>query len=375
MAGALGRGAGDPGDRESGGTEPAVRMADCRPMGTPRPLLDGIRPPGNSFVLPDHKMVYISVTKSACTSIRWMVADLNGEDREDFHSIIGPQQSRLMTVHGVRPRWKKTPQLSKLPEAELAEISPDAGWLVFAVVRDPWSRLWSAWQSKFLVRHGYYDRRFSQEDWFPRIPQQSSDVVEDFRRFVEVHPWTWHEDLVKDRHFQPQVVSVQPQGINYSKIYDLARFSELTDDISAHLEAIGRPSELYLPRANETPLALTREVLGGGVADQVRELYRDDFAEWGDRWDLEALRYAPDGWTPDALASVGAQAAANERIRDLAEVARHYKTQAAKAEKKLARTRERLRAAKKRESGGAARPPRTLAGRARRALRRGPASG
>ena len=307
----------------------------------------------------------------ACTAIRWMIADLAGEDREEFYTTVGPQQTRLMTVHGPRERWTRTPQLFRLTAAERAEISPDNGWLVFTMIRDPWSRLWSAWQSKLLVRHSYYEKRFRDEEWFPRLPEKPADVVEDFSRFVDLHPWTWHEGLVEDRHFQPQLGAVQPHGISYSRIYDLAHFSEMVADVRAHLDAVGRPSELYLPRANDTPLPLTREAVSGGVAERIEELYGDDFAEWGDRWDLDRLVRAPDGWSDDALGSIRAQAAANQRIGDLVDVARSHEREARRAEAEVARTRALLEAERTRRLRSRVRE--AVAHRARRLVRRGDA--
>ena len=134
------------------------------------PLLNGIDPPGNSFVVWDRKIVYMSVTKAACTSLRWMIADLAGEDLEMFYRTLGAVQSRLGTIHGSRWRWQHTPQLTQLTPEEIAEISVDNGWFVFAVVRDPWSRTWSAWQSKFLTRHNYYVR-YRDEPWYPSLPR------------------------------------------------------------------------------------------------------------------------------------------------------------------------------------------------------------
>ena len=228
-------------------------------------ILNGIAPPGNSFVLPKQKMVYMSVTKVACTSLRWMIADLAGETRENFFPAVGAQQTRLMTIHGPRDRWKHTPQLKDLTEAERAEISTENGWLIFAVVRDPWSRLWSAWQSKFLVRHAFYTDHYLDEPWFPRVPSSSEQVVEDFRAFVLARPWETHELLRTDWDFKPQVHSVRPGKVNYTKVYDLRELSTLFSDVRAHLDGLGMPTELYTPRANETPLPLTRDVLSPEV--------------------------------------------------------------------------------------------------------------
>jgi len=156
-----------------------VREADHGPVLLDVPcglVTDGGLPPSNSFVLSRHKMVYISVTKVACTSLRWMMARLGGEDPERFHNGTGPHLTRLMTVHGHRSKWSHVGRLSDMDPAEVAQISPANGWFVFAVVRDPWSRLWSAWQSKFLVRQPTFAMRYGDEPWFPRIPRNPDDV-------------------------------------------------------------------------------------------------------------------------------------------------------------------------------------------------------
>jgi sulfotransferase famil protein len=289
------------------------------------PLLKG-RPPANSFVVRDKKLVYVSVTKVACTSLRWMIADLAGEDLTAFYPGIAAHQTRLMTIHREREHWKHTPQVSTLAPDEVAEISRDNGWFIFAVVRDPWSRLWSAWQSKFLVRHASYLERFGSEPWFPRVPEKPQDVIDDFRAFVEAKPWTTHELLKRDVHFRPQVRSVHPGNINYSRVYDLKDMSVLLDDLHTHLKTVGQDRELYLPRSNETPLALIPAVLENGVAEQISALYRADFREFGERWSLDTVKMQ-DGWTDDAIRFAAYHTVANERIGDLSTAARDLRRQ------------------------------------------------
>ncbi len=290
-------------------------MSQAGPIHTP--VLNGIPAPENTFVVPDAKIMYVSVTKVACTSLRWMVADLAGEDLESFYDAPSAHQTRLMTIHRERSFWKRTPQLGRTPPALRAQISPDNGWLVFAVVRDPWSRLWSAWQSKFLVRHTPYVRRYEQEPWFPRPATSPERVLEDFARFVEAAPWLSHRRLRGDRHFRPQLDSVRPSGIAYSRIYDLHRLGELFDDLHAHLENLGIDRELYLPRANETPLPLIRPVYSPALLDRVEELYAADFEAFGDRWSRDAIHFKGEAWSADALDNAAYHAVANERIGDL----------------------------------------------------------
>jgi len=270
--------------------------------------------PGNTFVLPEHKVVYVSAAKVACTSLKWMVADLAGEDRADITSVASGMQSRLMTIHPGRSRFRHVKAVHSMPAEEVARISPAEGWFVFGALRDPWSRLWSAWQSKFLVRANRYLRNYRDAEFFPRVPQGPSDVVADFARFVELHPWTTDPRLSTDLHFRPQVRALQPESIPFTRIYDLRDFSTMTADLHAHLRTVGRDQELYLPRANETPLAMTREVMAGGVREAIEKLFAEDFDAFGERWDFEQLKFAADGWTPDAISHAAYQTEANDWI-------------------------------------------------------------
>jgi Sulfotransferase family len=305
-------------------------------MTAPTPLLNGIRPPGNSFVLPEHKIVYMSVTKVACTSLRWMIADISGEDLDSFYPAIGAHQSRLMTIHRNRTHWEKTPQLFTLTDQQRAEISRDNGWFIFAVVRDPWSRLWSGWQSKFLVRHQFYVDQYAEEPWFPRVPTKPEDVIEDFAKFTAARPWETHPLLSTDVHFLPQVHSVRPQGINYTRIYDLSDLSTLFRDLHAHLASQGKDQELYLPRANETPLPLIPAVLEGGVAEAIERAYAPDFEAFGDRWSLDTVKMDQELWSSDAIRHAAYHTVANQRIGDMRNEAWRLRRELHQAQKRIA---------------------------------------
>src|SRR4051794_34431178 len=104
-----------------------------------------------TYVMPAYRAVYVSVPKAACTSLKWLVAGIQGEDPQRFHRSLSREVAPALTIHR-RGLWRRTPMLHELPEAELEAVSPENGWFVFAVVRHPAARLWSGWQSKFLLR-------------------------------------------------------------------------------------------------------------------------------------------------------------------------------------------------------------------------------
>lgn len=280
-------------------------------------LLNGIAPPSNSFVLRQHKIVYIATTKAASSSLRWLIADLAGENLDRFYRASGAHQSRYMTIHSNRARWQFATPLPDVDQDEMSEISPENGWFVFAVVRDPWTRMWSAWQSKFLVQHTPYLRAYRDEPWFPREPSSPGDIVDDWSAFVTARPWETHHELKTDKHFKTQVSSVRPGSINYSKIYDLRELPALQADLHAHLRTVGLDKELYLPRANENAIPMAGNVLDNGIDDIIGASYAVDLAEWGDRWDLETIKLSQGPIGMDSVRSVRYQIESNARIGDL----------------------------------------------------------
>ncbi len=301
--------------------------------------------PRNTWVLPEHKVVYVSAAKVACTTLKWMVADLAGEDHQRINTVASGMQSRLMTIHPGRALFEKVRAVHEMPADEVAAISPEDGWFVFGALRDPYSRLWSAWQSKFLVRANRYVRNYRDEPFFPRVPRQASDVVEDFRRYVEMRPWTTEPRLMNDLHFRPQVRALQPEAIPFTRIYDLRDFRGMTADLHAHLRGLDLDQELYVPRANETPLGMTREVMGGGVKEAIEDLFREDFDAFGERWDFDSLKFAPDGWTPDAIAAAAYQTDANDWIGQVWSSAQEWRRERNALRRQNRRLRRRLAAA------------------------------
>src|SRR4051794_38079142 len=103
------------GDAKADGLDGNISAVDTKEV---TPVLNGIPAPGNTFVLPEHKMLYVSVTKVACTSLRWMVADLAHEDLESFWGALNAHQTRLMTIHRKRSHWRNSPQLFEIPPSD-----------------------------------------------------------------------------------------------------------------------------------------------------------------------------------------------------------------------------------------------------------------
>jgi len=261
--------------------------------------------------------MYVSVNKAACTSLKWLVADLQNERPEKFAKSLSRELTRTMTVHR-RNLWKKTPMAKQLSDEALAAVNPE-DWFIFAVVRHPTARLFSAWQSKLLLREPWWVEEFGHEDWFPRIPRSGEDVVEDFVRFVRAAREDPEQRIMRNRHFAPQPWMLATDRMEYTRIYKTSEIPQLLQDFERHLRArrwSGNP--LGLRRANETPLKPIPSLFGPEVLDAVRELYATDFAEFGYDDPMPAGLDSSDEYTEPQVAEVERLIERAERINDLA---------------------------------------------------------
>jgi hypothetical protein len=273
-----------------------------------------------TYVLAQYKTVYVAVSKAACTSLKWLVADIAGEDPERFHAIPSRMVSRDMCIH-LRGRWRKTPTLDSLSDAQLARISAENGWMIFTVVRHPSARLFSAWQSKMLLREPRWVEKHGEDPWFPRIPRSTDDVVEDFDRFAKAiarHPGG---RVMRDRHFMPQWVEAAPDRMPYSRIYDTSEIGVLMGDLERHLRANGYTGELALKQSNETPLRPIERAFTPGVRHALQTLYEADYRQLGYDELIPPKLHPGDEYPSSAFDEIARLVERHERIGDLAALA------------------------------------------------------
>jgi hypothetical protein len=304
-----------------------------------------------TYVLPGYKTVYVSVPKAACTSLKWLVAELQGEDLERFYRSRSREVARAMTIHR-RERFFRTPMLHQLPDEELAAISPGDGWFVFAVVRHPAARIWAGWQSKFLLREPRWMEEFGGESWLPRLPASTDDVRDEFARFVAALAADPEQAVLRDRHFLPQARLVGA-ATPYTRIYDTSEIPALLDDLGAHLRAHGWEGTLELRQFNETPLAPLASAFGPEVTAGIQSLYASDFERFGyadPHPPAIANGAGAKTYPPELLRAVGLLAERAERTGDIALLAQGFageRRELAERNKALAEENKALRAERK----------------------------
>jgi hypothetical protein len=262
------------------------------------------------------KVVYVATPKCACTTLQWRIAEIQGEPMSRIPSSVSPEISRTMVIHD-HTMWEKTPSVHSLGPQQRAEISAENGWLIFCVVRHPVSRLWSAWQSKILLREPHYLRWYSRNAWFPPAPSSLAEVAAGFRAFVdalEASPQLRRADP----HWIPQADLLHPTEIRYNHVGRVERLPGTLQLLSDHLRANGWDGNFAFRPANESLLTLADVGIEPDTVDRIEQLYQTDMDAFGyQHWEAAGEPSLSGPAVRTVLAAMSALAARSERIADL----------------------------------------------------------
>ena len=223
-----------------------------------------------TVVLPELRVLFLPVPKAGCTSVLWLLADLAGIPPERFSRSRLAEVTPALTVHDTN-LWAPH-RLADFEGDERERVLAEDGWLRFTIVRDPVRRLWSAWQTKLLLREPRFVDAFGDQPWFPRVPERPADLREDFRSFVAA----LSNPSVEDVHWgvQHELVSQLP----LTHVGRVERFDETLARLREHL-GDRRPGEPG--RENRSPLSMPADAYDTAGASLLRERYAADLEGFG----------------------------------------------------------------------------------------------
>jgi hypothetical protein len=225
-----------------------------------------------TIVLAEQRVLYLPVPKAGWTTIGWILAEVAGLPSDLFEHSMLPGVSTSLTIHDMN-LWGPGYRLADYEGEERDRILTEDGWFRFSVVRNPSTRLWSGWQSKLLFREPRFFDMFWEEPWFPRIPEQPEDMVEDFRRFaaavaaaeaVDVH-WAIQSELL-DR-------------LPIAHVGRLEKLDEILALLREHVGATNWPTEQR--QENRTPVPLPPAAFDEEAAAALNGHYAEDFERYG----------------------------------------------------------------------------------------------
>ncbi|MGH3358229.1 MAG: sulfotransferase family 2 domain-containing protein [Nocardioidaceae bacterium] len=249
-----------------------------------------------TMLLPRRRILYVPMPKSGCTSMLWTLSQVAGCAPEQFHRSVSGQVTPSMTIHDL-DRWRDKYKWAELTGSEQADIAADPEWLRFTTVRNPATRLWSAWQSKLLLREPDYAAAYGTERWFPRRPDDALELVDAFRTFV--HALNVEPDVrPSDAHWAPQtrVLDTAPPLTHIGRIENI---DETVDLLRLHIG--GRAaSRVRVARENGGLLPYSPALYDAETAQIVNDVFAEDL----DRFGYPPLEPDPEASLDDWTAAV-----------------------------------------------------------------------
>src|SRR5688500_2682435 len=198
-----------------------------------------------TVVLPELRVLLLPVPKAGCTSVMWLLAELAGIPEERFARSSLAEVTPALTVHDMG-LWAPH-RLADFEGAERERVLTEDGWLRFTIVRDPVRRLWSAWQTKLLLREPRFVDAFGDQPRFPRVPERPGALVEDFRRFVAALP----DGSVEDVHW-----AVQHELVSQLPLTHVGRVERFGETLALLREHVGDRWPGDAQRENRSPVSM-----------------------------------------------------------------------------------------------------------------------
>lgn len=248
----------------------------------------------NSYRSERYKLLYVSTPKVACTSLKWWFASLEGHARQLREFDESAESDPDLVVHD--SFHKIAPHVTGVPVNELEEALTSNEYFRFAVVRNPYKRVFSAWQSKLVLREPLQIGPYLDEPFFQHPIESAEDVAVAFQGFLE-HLSANEAPSYWDNHWTPQAALLRPELISYTNVSQIEDTKYLSSAIASWLGK-GVPDPFLSRRTNESLIPYHPDFLTAESLRLIRELYAEDFETFGYTRDLPQTR---ESFTSDQL--------------------------------------------------------------------------
>jgi glycosyltransferase involved in cell wall biosynthesis len=231
----------------------------------------------NVHISEEHRLVYVSTPKVGCTTLKWWLADLTGYTEKIRAFTDSEESTPDLKIHDVFPLV--APEVVGLAEDRLEIALQAEGYFRFAVVRNPFNRIFSAWQSKLLLREPLQAGPYKDLGFFSWNIATAADIAASFQGFLE-HLADHEAPFFQDPHWTPQIILLQPQRVNYSHIIKIEDASGFVAKLNRHLGTVGM-NPFHTARANESLLPFQHQFITAKSEQLIRRLFKEDFTTFG----------------------------------------------------------------------------------------------
>jgi len=231
----------------------------------------------HSYFSMKHKLLYVSTPKVACTSLKWWFASLEGLSPSLFGMGESGESDPVLAIHD--SFRKVAPTVTGLPVEVLMEPVINRDVFRFAVVRNPYRRLFSAWQSKLLLREPLQSKRYEKYDFFWMPINTIKSISQAFEEFVE-HLYRREAPNFWDVHWMPQSDLLRPDLISYNFLSRIENVKKLSAALKKHLGA-NIPNPFNRRRVNESLLPYLPDFVSRRATQLIQIIYAKDFDTFG----------------------------------------------------------------------------------------------
>ncbi|RQR28838.1 hypothetical protein DIE23_23105 [Burkholderia sp. Bp9143] len=231
----------------------------------------------NALYSPRHKLLYVPTPKVACTSLKWWFATLLDIPRDRFDGMESAESDPELVIHDVLYRF--APEATCVDPDVLARCIGDDEVFRFAMVRNPYQRIFSAWQSKLLVHEPQQSKQYRDCAFFGMPMETPGDIALGFEGFLE-HLASSSPPVFGDPHWTPQADLLRPDLVPYTCVAQIECKEPLLAGLQAHLRS-DATNPFGGSRANESLLHYSPQFFTKRAEALTRQLYAADFDHFG----------------------------------------------------------------------------------------------
>jgi predicted O-methyltransferase YrrM len=234
-----------------------------------------------SFVSVPRRYMYVETPKAACTSWKRLVAQIE-QVPIDARARPYHRESRLdMLIHQRRDVGIPT-ILDVGSGARTAILTGSADWHVFALSRNPYSRIVSVFENKIrLGEPGYRElnKRFGDDAGYKNTRDAFSAFVQEVVASAQCRQ--------TDAHLRAQSELLLLGLFPYTRIFQMEQMLEPLEALRTHLSQSGYSMSIELELRNESDSRPWRSYFDEATAAVVAGAYAADFS---------VFSYDPDDW-------------------------------------------------------------------------------
>jgi len=236
----------------------------------------------NSFVSNRFKFHYISTPKVACTSTIEWIARLEGVDISEFDCRRSWETTPDLVIHDSLHRV--APNITGLSEEDVLRVLSADEFFRFAMVRNPFRRIFSSWQSKIMLREPLQIEPYKLQPFYFSELTSAADIANAFEEFlVYLKEKEWPH--ITDPHWTPQFDVLRIGKVSYSMVSHIESSSELWHSIEAQIKQYGGEMPTR-HRFNEGLLPYSANFITDVSATLIRDMYAADFNEFAYSMDI-----------------------------------------------------------------------------------------